>query len=150
MTDIKLECKTCKNPYCSRTLEERQNREVQVHTQYGWECCDKEKYLQNDGGYLLVKKEEIENLEMQNKRWSVECKKLIAKEVQFDCMVLDIERILFVVEKKHLITDSEEYKELKRRLKEYHAITHGAEYPDEGITEVSAKFAWNLDYWNLD
>ena len=53
-------CKTCKNPYCSRTLEERQKVEVQVHTQYGWECCDKEKYLQNDGGYVLVKKEEFE------------------------------------------------------------------------------------------
>ena len=58
--DIKRECKTCKNPYCSRTIEERQNREVQVHTQYGWECEDKEKYLQNDGGYVLVKKEEFE------------------------------------------------------------------------------------------
>ena len=58
--DIKRECKTCKNPYCSRTLEERQKVEVQVHTQYGWECCDKEKYLQNDGGYVLVKKEEFE------------------------------------------------------------------------------------------
>lgn len=60
MTDIKRECKTCKNPYCSRTFEERQKVEVQVHTQYGWECCDKEKYLQNDGGYVLVKKEEFE------------------------------------------------------------------------------------------
>ena len=54
------ECKTCKNPYCSRTLEERQSKEVQVHFQYGWECEDKEKYLQNDGGYVLVKKEEFE------------------------------------------------------------------------------------------
>ena len=58
--DIKRECKTCKNPYCSRTLEERQKMEVQVHIQYGWECCDKEKYLQNDGGLVLVKKEEFE------------------------------------------------------------------------------------------
>ena len=58
--DIKRECKTCKNPYCSRTLEERQSKEVQVHFQYGWECEDKEKYLQNDGGYVLVKKEEFE------------------------------------------------------------------------------------------
>ena len=58
--NIKRECRTCKNPYCSRTLEERQKVEVQVHTQYGWECCDKEKYLQNDGGYVLVKKEEFE------------------------------------------------------------------------------------------
>ena len=60
MTDIKRECKTCNNPYCSRTLEERHRIEVQVHTQYGWECEDKEKYLQNDGGYVLVKKEEFE------------------------------------------------------------------------------------------
>ena len=58
--NIKRECKTCKNPYCSRTFEQRQKVEVQVHTQYGWECCDKEKYLQNDGGYVLVKKEEFE------------------------------------------------------------------------------------------
>ena len=58
--DTKRECKTCKNPYCSRTLEERQKVEVQVHTQYGWECCDKEKYLQDDGGLVLVKKEEFE------------------------------------------------------------------------------------------
>ena len=58
--DVKRECKTCKNPYCSRSMEERQRTEVQVHTQYGWECCDKEKYLQNDGGLVLVKKEEFE------------------------------------------------------------------------------------------
>lgn len=58
--DIKRECKTCKNPYCSRTFEERQKMEVQVHIQYGWECEDKEKYLQNDGGLVLVKKEEFE------------------------------------------------------------------------------------------
>ena len=44
MTDIKRECKTCKNPYCSRTLEERQEQEVQHHFQYGFECTDKEKY----------------------------------------------------------------------------------------------------------
>ena len=59
---LKPSCKTCKNTYCSRTLEERQKVEVQVHIQYGWECCDKEKYLQNDGGYVLVKKEEFEKL----------------------------------------------------------------------------------------
>ncbi len=53
-------CRTCKNPYCSRTLEERQKVEVQMHTQYGWECCDKEKYLQNDGGYVLVRKRSFE------------------------------------------------------------------------------------------
>ena len=59
--DIKRECKTCRNPYCSRPLEERQKKEVTHHFQYGWECSDKEKYLQNDGGYVLVKKEEIDN-----------------------------------------------------------------------------------------
>ena len=57
--DIKRECKTCKNPYCSRTMEERQKTEVQVHTQYGWECEDKEKYVQNDGGFVLTKKSNL-------------------------------------------------------------------------------------------
>lgn len=55
--DIKLECKTCRNPYCSRTLEERQSREVQVHWQYGWECEDKEKWLSHSGGFEFIKKE---------------------------------------------------------------------------------------------
>lgn len=56
-TDIKRECKTCRNPYCSRTLEERQQREVQVHWQYGWECSDKEKWLSHSGGFEFIKKE---------------------------------------------------------------------------------------------
>ena len=68
VTDIKRECKTCKNPYCSRTLEERQKTEVQVHTQYGWECEDKEKYLQNDGGYVLVSKGYLLELERDQLR----------------------------------------------------------------------------------
>ena len=51
-------CKTCRNPYCSRTLEERQEREVQVHTQYGWECVDKEKWLPHNGGLSFVEKVE--------------------------------------------------------------------------------------------
>lgn len=59
MEEIKFECKTCKNPYCSRTLEERQNKEVEHHFQYAWECTDKEKYVQSDGGYLLIEKEAI-------------------------------------------------------------------------------------------
>ena len=59
--DIKRECKTCKNPYCSRTLEERQNREVQAHRQYAWECEDKEKYVQNDGGFVLTKKSNLKD-----------------------------------------------------------------------------------------
>ena len=62
----KRECKTCKNPYCSRPIEERQKQEVQHHFQYGWECTDKEKYLQDDGGFVLVKKEEIAELKNQN------------------------------------------------------------------------------------
>ena len=55
--DIKRECKTCRNPYCSRTLEERQNIEVQAHWQYGWECEDKEKWLSHSGGFEFIKKE---------------------------------------------------------------------------------------------
>ena len=62
MNEIKAECKTCKNPYCSRTLEERRKQEVTHHFQYGWECSDKEKYLQNDGGFALVKKKELEEM----------------------------------------------------------------------------------------
>ena len=59
--DIKRECKTCKNPYCSRTIAERQAKEVQHHFQYGWECTDKEKYLQNDGnfGFGFADKQEL-------------------------------------------------------------------------------------------
>ena len=56
-TDLRI-CKTCQNPYCSRTLEERQNGEVQAHTQYGWECVDKEKWLGSNGGFAFIKKEE--------------------------------------------------------------------------------------------
>lgn len=51
-------CKTCQNPYCTRTLEERHQKEVQVHLQYGWECCDKEKWLGSNGGLSFMKKEE--------------------------------------------------------------------------------------------
>ena len=73
----KRECKTCKNPYCSRPIEERQKQEVQHHFQYGWECSDKEKYLQDDGGFVLVKKERITELEATNKKISDECHKLV-------------------------------------------------------------------------
>lgn len=55
-TEIKA-CRTCQNPYCSRTLEERQQEEVQVHLQYGWECEDKEKWLSHSGGFEFIKKE---------------------------------------------------------------------------------------------
>lgn len=47
-------CRNCKNPYCTRTMEERQNREVQVHLQYGWECEDKEKYLEHNSGLQII------------------------------------------------------------------------------------------------
>lgn len=47
-------CRNCKNPYCTRTMEERQNKEVQVHLQYGWECEDKEKYLEHNSGLQII------------------------------------------------------------------------------------------------
>lgn len=50
-------CYTCKNPYCSRTLKERQKKNVVVHTQYGWECEDYEKWLGSSGGFEFIKKE---------------------------------------------------------------------------------------------
>ena len=50
-------CRTCKNPYCSRTLKERQKKNVVVHTQYGWECSDYEKWLDSSGGFEFIKKE---------------------------------------------------------------------------------------------
>lgn len=56
MIESNFECKTCRNPYYSRTLAERQNQEVTHHFQYGWECSDKEKYLQSDGGIIPVRK----------------------------------------------------------------------------------------------
>lgn len=52
-------CRTCKNPYCSRTLEERRKKNVVVHTQYGWECEDYEKWLSGNGGFAFIKKEKI-------------------------------------------------------------------------------------------
>ena len=55
-TEMKV-CHTCKNPYCSRTLEERQKKNVVVHTQYGWECEDYEKWLGSNGGFEFIKKE---------------------------------------------------------------------------------------------
>lgn len=64
---VGMECKTCKNPYCSRPFEERQKQEVQHHFQYGWECTDNEKYLQDDGGFVLVKKESIAKLKKYGK-----------------------------------------------------------------------------------
>lgn len=60
MTEIRRECKTCKNPYCSRTIEERQSKEVVHHFQYAWECTDHEKYVQHNGGYVLMTEEELE------------------------------------------------------------------------------------------
>ena len=53
-SEIKRSCRNCKNPYCTRTMEERQKREVQVHFQYGWECSDKEKYLEHNSGLQLI------------------------------------------------------------------------------------------------
>ena len=53
--EIDRKCKNCKNPYCTRTMEERQNSEVQVHLQYGWECEDKEKYLEHNAGLQIIK-----------------------------------------------------------------------------------------------
>lgn len=106
---------------------------------------DIREYKAEHNKQLTQKDKEIENLKEQNERWSEECKKLIAKELQFDYMVIDIENLLFTLENKHLMTEKDECKNLKRRLKEYHAIHHGATYPDEGITEASARFAWNLD-----
>ena len=50
-------CFTYKNPYCSRTLKERQKKNVVVHTQYGWECSDYEKWLGSSGGFEFIKKE---------------------------------------------------------------------------------------------
>ena len=57
-----IACRTCQNPYCSRTLEERQQKEVQVHWQYGWECSDKEKWLSHSGGFEFIKKEKKKTL----------------------------------------------------------------------------------------
>lgn len=53
-SEAERSCRNCKNPYCTRTTEERQNKEVQVHFQYGWECSDKEKYLEHNSGLQII------------------------------------------------------------------------------------------------